>query len=372
MAGIPGETRQELVATLDAARSLLDRFAAVPLVQFATPMPGARRFDAPATPEIGQRMQHAPTFLPEGVSANELILAVRLLRQRALAASTAKVIINLTYRCNNHCLFCAVGNRVKQDMPLDTVLALLRTHREQGISQLDLDGGEPTLHPDLMAVIAQAVRLGYHPINVTTNGRRLAYPDFAARLLGSGIHSLLISIHGPNSQVHDAITGVPGSFRETIAGIRNAMLMKPPHLDAGVNTTLSTGNVPLLRQLVEILYPLGVDKLNVQFVTPFGRASASSVPPPDQAARALRPVIEEWKDRIRFQVVNLPCCFLPGLEEFVAPDLGKLARNMVFVTLEEVNLYHYLAATRRYDNACASCLLRVACDGKFDFSEVLS
>ncbi len=372
MVALPGETREETVATLDAARRLLDTYGAVPLVQFATPLPGTKLATGRTTGgAAGEAMQHAPTFLPEGTTAAELARAVALLRQRGRDSQTAKVIINTTYRCNNHCVFCAVGNRIKEDQPLDTLREVLDTHAQQGIRLLDLDGGEPTLHPDLFEVIAHARGAGYETINITTNGRRLAYPDFARRLLASGITSLLVSIHGPNATVHDGITGVPGSFKETLQGIRNVMDWKPPSLDFGINATLSVPNYRLIEQLVEVLYPLGVEKFNFQFLTPFGRAAAELVPPPEEAAAIVASVIDRWKERVRIQVINLPYCYLPGHEEHVAQDLGKLSRKMVFVTREEVNLYDYLAATRAYDEGCVRCLYRVGCDGRYDFSEVL-
>jgi MoaA/NifB/PqqE/SkfB family radical SAM enzyme len=374
-----------------AARRLLDEYGAVPLIQFATPIPatsasprfdsaqgrrgggeseaGGRGISSPLS-SLGDRIQHAPSFLPESVGKEELQTAVGLLRRRAGQAACAKVIVNLTYRCNNHCLFCAVGNRLKEDLPLVNVREVLEKYRAQGIRQLDLDGGEPTLHPDLLEIIALAVRMGFAPINVTTNGRRLSYPDFARALLGSGIHSLLVSLHGPNSRVHERLTGAPGSFRETMAGIRNALAYRPASVDVGVNTTLSVENYALVEQLVEILFPLGVERFNLQFLTPFGRAAAEAVPKPEEAAAVVRSLIEKWKGRVRIQVINLPYCLLAGREDFLVPDLGKLSRNMVFVTRQEVNLYHYLAQCRKYDEKCASCLFAVACDGQYDFSEV--
>jgi len=401
MVGLPGETADELAETLSQARRLLDDYGAHPLFQYATPLAGMQR-GAPETRKAathmapaqqsgtrdsaplegrgrlasggapGDRMQHNATWIPAGVEKTQLELVVDLLRRRAQNSATAKVIINVTYHCNNHCSFCAVGNRLQEHLPIDHVKKVLDRYREEGVRQLDLDGGEPTLRADLLDIIAYAVKLGYSPIHVTSNGRRLAYRDFATALLESGMHSLLVSVHGPTAEVHEAITGAEGSFQETMAGIRNAVALKPPGLDFGINTTLSTQNFRHLPDLVARLAAMGVDRMNFQFLTPFGRASAHLVPKPEDAAAVVREVIDAWQDRIRMQVVNLPCCYLPGLESYVGVDLGKLSRNMVFVTKEEVNLHNYLAGTRAYDDQCSRCILQVACDGKYDFSKVMS
>ncbi|MBM4352512.1 MAG: radical SAM protein [Deltaproteobacteria bacterium] len=368
--GFETETREEALATLEVARTMLDDYGARPLVQFPTPLPGTRLAAATGTGRSTKAMQHEPTWTPIGVEPDEFVRAVSLLRARASQSRAAKVIVNVTYRCNNHCVFCAVGNRSQQDLPADEIRRILERHWDQGIRQLDLDGGEPTLHPDLFEIIRFSVDKGFAPINVTTNGRRMAYPEFARALLTSGITGLLISLHGASAQVHDGITGSPGSFAETVQGLRNAVRLAPKSVDFGVNTTLSTRNFERLDALVELLAGLSVPRLNIQFLTPFGRAAAELVPDPDEAAAVVRRVIERWRDRMAFQVVNLPYCHLPGLEEYVAQDLGKLSRTMVFVTREEVNLYRYLAQTRRYDDSCRGCLYRVACDGRYDFAEV--
>src|SRR5690606_1066380 len=62
----------------------------------------------------------------------------------------------------------------------------LAHYRRQGVELLDIDGGEPTLHPELLLLIRHARALGYRAINVTTNSRLCAYESFAARLVHSG------------------------------------------------------------------------------------------------------------------------------------------------------------------------------------------
>ncbi len=370
LVALPGESRSETVVTLDAARRLLDDHGAQPLVQFATPLPGTALAQREVSGDIGEAMQHRPTFLPEATTAEELTAAVSLMRQRGQDAQVAKVIVNITYRCNNHCVFCAVGNRLPEDQTVEHIKEVLDRYSSAGVDLLDLDGGEPTLHPDLFEIVEYARKIGFRTVNITTNGRRLAYPEFARKLLASGITSLLVSIHGPDEKTHDGITGTPGSFAETVQGIENIVRFADGDLDFGVNTTLSVPNYERLGELVELLMSKGVEKFNFQFLTPFGRAAADLAPPPERAAEMVRQVIDNHGDRARFQVINLPYCYLPGLEEHVAQDLGKLSRNMVFVTKEEVNLYEYLSNTRAYGEECGSCLYRVGCDGKYDFSEV--
>jgi MoaA/NifB/PqqE/SkfB family radical SAM enzyme len=371
MVALPGERRDETRATLAAAQDLLDRFGAVPLVQYATPLPGAPLAPQATAPggftDPTLAMRDGPRWVPEGATREEVISAVSLLRERGRHTAPEKVIVNITYRCNNHCRFCAVGNRIQEDLPLDEIKSRLLEHRAQGVELLDLDGGEPTLVPRLPELIRWARKQGFQRVNVTTNGRTLANPGTARRLADAGLTDLLVSLHGADAASHDDLTQTPGSFEQTTRGIRNAVLEVGDRLDLGINTTIAQANAAQLEETAALIHRLGVRRLNLQFLTPFGRAHRELVPDPVAAADAVRELLDRWRDRLSIQVINLPFCYLPGYEDFLASDVGKLGRRMLFVTREEVNLFEYLAGTRTRDAECERCLLLGGCDGKYLF-----
>lgn len=379
--GFPWETQQDVLATLDAAWRLYEKHGARPAVQFATPIPGTALHEmveqAGLLPEggldiaDGRLFQHRPAFRPPAVPEGWLEKARASLEQKVAASSQGKVIVNVTYECINNCEFCAVGDRPKRHLPRERIESILSEHRAAGVRSLDLDGGEPTLHPHLVSIVRHAVSLGYTQINVTTNGRRLCDRTLAADLLGSGITNLLVSLHGPDAATHDALTRVAGSFDQTVAGIRNAVAMKPAALDLGVNVTIAKGNVLRLVDLAALVDSLGVRKLNLQFLTPFGTADAPQLPPLEQAAEAVRAVIDAFRDRLAIQVVNGQFCLFPTeYERFLVGDVGKLGRTMVFVWEEEVNLFDYLGGRRERREPCAVCAKAPICEGFWVFDEV--
>jgi len=379
--GFPWETPAHIQATLGLAWRLYERFGAMPAVQFAAPLPGTDLYDICLEDGLvrpdeieglmrdGALFQHRPAFDVKGMPGGYLETAVESLDRKISASNARKVIINITYECINKCVFCAVSNRVRRDIPWPRLSEMIREHRERGIDQLDLDGGEPTLHENLLDAIALAREEGYRQVNVTTNGRRLQDRDFAERLVRSGITSLLISLHGESAKVHDAATGVSGSFEETLDGLRNALSLKPEGVDFGVNTTISKYNVGHLDALAEMLEAERVTKVNFQFLTPFGSAGGHVVPPTGDAAEAVMRVIDRYVDRIEIQVINAQFCFFPGYERFLAGDMQKLGRTMVFVTDEEVNLFDYLAERRMKKPECVECPWSLVCEGFHVFSE---
>src|SRR5207344_761769 len=80
-----------------------------------------------------------------------------------LAASRGpkKVIMNVTYKCNNRCTFCATGTRTQFDGDLGRQRELLVKYKKLGVRLLDFDGGEPTLNPNLFRLVQFAKAIGY-------------------------------------------------------------------------------------------------------------------------------------------------------------------------------------------------------------------
>jgi MoaA/NifB/PqqE/SkfB family radical SAM enzyme len=138
-----------------------------------------------------------------------------------------------------------------------------------------------------------------------------------------------------------------------------------PGFGLGVNTTVTASNLGELLALGERLAALAVPQWNLQLVTPFGRAGAHLLPPPDAVREVVSAVLARFGERLAMAVVNAPPCRLPGFERYVAADLGKLQRTMRFVTREEVNLAHYLQQRRGYEEKCEDCLFRPACGGEY-------
>lgn len=379
MIGLPGETKAEINATLDLAVELREVHGAWPSVQFATPLPGTRLAAraAPHGPSLplsgdwGPRFQRAPSVGTSDFTLEELRAFKETFDLRVSATGgPKKVILNVTYKCNNHCTFCAVGTRTQVDGDFARQRELLVKYRRQGVTLLDLDGGEPTLNPNLLALIRFARRAGYERINVTTNGRLCAYEDFAQRLVESGLSTLLFSLHGHTRALHAANVGVPEAFDQTLAGIDHCVRLAPAGVELGANLTVTLSNHRHVSEIARLVHEHGLRWLNVQFLTPFGRATHTVNPDTRVAAEHVMRMIDEWRDRLRIHVINVPWCYLPGYEAHTVGDLLKLERHMLFVNNEEVNLFEYLREQREHRAECAPCPRRIFCGGFYRMDDV--
>lgn len=209
---------------------------------------------------VTQRSNHTNN----GVSANLFI-------EREKAAIIKKHWIRLTRSCNNRCLFC-LDQEAQNDsvIPFDQVKKDLLKGRRKGAVRAVLSGGEPTLHPKLPDIIILAKKLGYSHIQVITNGRMFAYQDFLRKCLAAGLNETTFSVHGHTEKLHDELTNAPGSFRQTILALKNALMAK--NLIVSVDIVINKKNIRYLKNILRFLIHLGIKEFDLLQVMPYGRA----------------------------------------------------------------------------------------------------
>lgn len=95
-------------------------------------------------------------------------------------------IIEVTNRCDLGCPVCFASSGEGTPLPLATLKKMMRFYweAEGGKAEiLQLSGGEPTTHPDIIKIIAMAKAVGFPFVMLNTNGIRIAEDaDFADEL----------------------------------------------------------------------------------------------------------------------------------------------------------------------------------------------
>ncbi|MBI5482699.1 MAG: GNAT family N-acetyltransferase [Deltaproteobacteria bacterium] len=182
--------------------------------------------------------------------------------------------ITLTSRCNNRCLFCYEhspegDSPPPRDEDPAVVRAQLQRARDAGATGVVLTGGEPTLFKQLGGAVAEARALGFEEILLATNGRRLAYAPYAERLVRAGLNHAHVSLYSHDAQVHDGLTLAPGSFDQTVQGIR-ALVGLGVKLTS--NFIVNRRNCRDLVAFLDLMRELGVGRVSVMGLKPFGGA----------------------------------------------------------------------------------------------------
>jgi pyruvate-formate lyase-activating enzyme len=92
-------------------------------------------------------------------------------------------------------------------------------------------GGEPTLNPEFFRLLGEYRKeFPAAPLTLLTNGRAFYHEDFARSTLrvGGVPFDLAIPVHGPDATTHDSVTRAPGSFVETIEGLKHVLRHRAP------------------------------------------------------------------------------------------------------------------------------------------------
>lgn len=235
--------------------------------------------------------------------------------------------IKIGFACNNHCDFCAQGDkrRVLDRRPLDEIVRELEAAARAGVGGVVFTGGEPTLHPDLLGAVRAAKRLGLSSIQIQTNGRMFSYPKFCRELQDAGANEFSPSLHGSTAEIHDGATRAPGSWRQVVAGICN---LKALGLHVLTNTVVTSRNFRDLPALARLLVHLGVDQFQFAFVHIVGTAAQNASELVPRKTEAVPYMLEGLgigrSAGVAGYTEAVPYCLLRGFEsrasERVMPD----------------------------------------------------
>jgi len=163
------------------------------------------------------------------------------------------IVISVWHACNNDCTICMLAD-VKNSMPVvdfprfrNIIIDIRNSGRFESII---LSGAEITTFDALEEYARFVSSLGYfRKLQIQTNGRRLHDKEYLKRLIDSGVNEFFISLHGLE-QTHDAITRVPGSFRETMEGIGNLAAYPVKVISNSVLTKKNYADIPRLMSLL--------------------------------------------------------------------------------------------------------------------------
>ncbi len=122
-----------------------------------------------------------------------------------------------TNACNNGCAHCPNRARYVPDASLAARIDAARARP----GPVRFAGREPTLWPDVAALVQRAAGDDRRPVWMVTNGRRFASAPFARELVQAGLTHATVKLFGPDAAVADAYTRDPGGHAQSLAGLRN-------------------------------------------------------------------------------------------------------------------------------------------------------
>lgn len=154
---------------------------------------------------------------------------------------TCCVLLEVTQRCNLRCPVCFASAGEGGDLSLDEVASRYDLLRATGLTyNIQLSGGEPTMHPHLPAIIGMGAERGFSFFQLNTNGLRLAQEEgYAQALAQAGLSCVFLQFDGVTRQPYEVLRG-RALLEEKCAAIDNCVkaglgVVLVPTVAPGVN-----------------------------------------------------------------------------------------------------------------------------------------
>src|SRR5919199_4568342 len=177
----------------------------------------------------------------------------------------AGTLCNLACR---HCFIsCSPHNRSFGFLDLETIQKALDRSAELGVKEYYFTGGEPFLHPDMVAILETTLRYG--PATVLTNGTvfKEAWLERLRRAEEASPYSLefRVSIDGFSATTNDPVRG-PGTFARALRGVRQLVAHGFLPIITAARTRDDQDDATLFEGFVSLLRGLGYDRPRVKIL----------------------------------------------------------------------------------------------------------
>lgn len=238
-----------------------------------------------------------------------------MLKKTKKRTLTRRGVMWLGQTCNLRCYFCYFANRIANCndpthafMDIQKAKEICRILRDvYGNTSIDIQGGEPTIYPDILELVRYCREIGLYP-TLITNALVLGRPGEVEGYRDAGLRDFLVSFHGIGA-VHDEVVRVKGAYDKLIAGLDR---MKEVGLPIRFNCTMSKPVIPLLPAIARKAIEYGAYAVNYIAFNPFGDQE-TGIRTHENVARysEIRPALAESIDLLEAEGVETNVRYLP-------------------------------------------------------------
>lgn len=283
--------------------------------------------------------------------------------------------ITLTLKCNNNCIFCPRDkflSLINYKSPIESYRAIKKIRKTS--NHIVLTGGEPTIIKDLYKIVKFCKKQGFICIEIITNGRLLKNEKYVSELISAGVTGFAISLYSVSNNIHDSMTRVSGSCKETKMGIINVLRMINNNNPAiRINMVLNLLNYKDIFKTINYLYRLGVrNYIIAEQIMTDNKQKHLSV---SQTKKILRSIKDYRFPGAHIVLRGFAPCFFNGhltisddsiIVKKNNPVIFLEAPNIDTLIQEEVKKQKYIKAflnNFRRDEQCIKCLFTERCFG---------
>lgn len=175
--------------------------------------------------------------------------------------------------CNFHCPYCRglepyiYGQRMRQVLSFDEVKRNIDLWCEnQPLESIRFSGGEPTLHKNIVEIVAYAKSKGIKRIAISSNGSNKI--ELYKTLVDAGVNDFSISLDACCADIGDKMAGgIEGAWEIVVKNIRE--ISKLTYVTVGV--VLTQDNVNSLVDTIKFAHDLGVADIRIISAAQYNR-----------------------------------------------------------------------------------------------------
>lgn len=279
----------------------------------------------------------------------------------------------LFWKCKSNCVFCGMTS----DAALDIVLPVDITYKKlledierikgQGLKKIQISGSDPIEYPRIIEIVKHIKKEGFEEVSIATHGRNLSDNKFAEELIVAGIDSFIVPVFGSNPKVHDEITQSPGSFDETIEGVKNAIKLGSK---ISISPLILRQNLDDLIPLYELVKSLNVESFSFSMTYLTKECDESYFVSSKELYHHLS-FFFDYVSNYDFKVAFLefPFCLFGKISLQKLVDSGLILNNMgKYEFLGDKNKDNNSSTHRKkvHVELCSKCKARDFCDGFFE------
>jgi His-Xaa-Ser system radical SAM maturase HxsC len=223
----------------------------------------------------------------------------------------------LLSKCNNRCINCVGSPDNKEYNNLDYYKSIASKLKQTKI--ICLGGGEPTIHREFFEIMEYLSNLNEKTeIMLLTNARAFSNESFLRKFNALKIDKkrlrIASAVYGPDSKVHDAMSRTPGSFEETVKGIKK--LIKSGY-KIEIRVIITKLNYEKLKETAEFIADefKGIERvafISMKFTWEAHKNRKVLLVPYKDVVEELIPAIDILeKNKIMAVLFHFPHCVLP-------------------------------------------------------------
>ncbi len=288
--------------------------------------------------------------------------------------------LELVHDCNQTCTHCfgscplrkLTSQFVKESLPIDTWINIITDAYSLGARRIQLTGGEPMLFgKDIFLLIEYAKSIGYEQIEMFTNATILDDADID--LLARYDVQVATNIYSNHPEIHDAITGLKGSFYQTVDNIKK---LQNKGVHVFLATILMKQNEACIKDTVLFTEQLGETEPLKHFdlVRPVGRGKKNRVLSDNLISWSLKkkPMFSKITKEDFIKRRHGHSCWWGNVavtnDGFVLPCImareevcGDLKNNSLLEIFDAGDLMKMWKLSKDHIEVCCDCEYRYAC-----------